>query len=216
MKRHPKPFSVEIKKSRTARQRDTLPPRPLFDAAPTNAAKIFESHKPQMVDELAAPRILPSIVAPVWSNSEAAEPVRHERAPGAKATQTQIAIDLLAVAADGVQDTPAEPSTISQSVLMPDAVVAKETAPPVPGDQSPETTSVKSRSRKKVAQTVAPTMTPERGLQPEYASEAEKIEPPLVERLRRTDHGKPTKRQVAATQLPRHERWKRRLHPAAW
>jgi hypothetical protein len=216
MKRHPKPFSVEIKKSRTANQRDTLPPRRLFDAVPTDAAKIFEPHEPQMVGEPAAPRILPSIVAPVWSNSEATEPVRRKRASGPKAIQTQIEFDLPVIASDDMQDTSAEPSTILQSVLMPDAVIIEETATFANVAQAHETGSPKVRFWKKAARKVAPAMTSERVSQPEHASEAEKIEPLLLERSRRTDHRRPTRHRAAATQLPRHERWKRRLHPAAW
>ncbi len=52
--------------------------------------------------------------------------------------------------------------------------------------------------------------------QPEHASEAEIIKPLLTEGRLRIGDRRRAERQTAAAQLPRHERWKRRLHSAAW
>ncbi len=49
----------------------------------------------------------------------------------------------------------------------------------------------------------------------EETPEAELIWPSAGTRTKAVER-RLTKRQAAATQLPRHERWKRRLHPASW
>ena len=48
MKQNPKPFSVEIKKSRVQGQRNRLPPRRLFATAPAEATKTFLREEPQV------------------------------------------------------------------------------------------------------------------------------------------------------------------------
>ncbi|PVE21032.1 hypothetical protein DC522_28995 [Microvirga sp. KLBC 81] len=59
--------------------------------------------------------------------------------------------------------------------------------------QAQEVESAKAKPRKKAAKIIGPA----RG-------------------SRRADDRRLTERQAAAAQLPRQERWKRRLHPAAW
>jgi hypothetical protein len=46
--------------------------------------------------------------------------------------------------------------------------------------------------------------------------ETDAVNPLPMMTRRKLDHRGLTKRQMAATQLARHERWKRRLHPACW
>src|ERR671921_3023341 len=82
MKHNPKPFSVEIKKSRIPGQRSHLPPRPLFATVRAETTMNFQKEEPQATAKpSAAPRILPSIVGPVWSSSEPVEPVRRKCSP---------------------------------------------------------------------------------------------------------------------------------------
>ena len=84
MKRQQASFSVEIKKSRTQRQQ--LPPRPLFATPPDETSAFIRKAEPQPVAEpVVAPRILPSILAPVSNRSEPVEPVRSKRAVRSKA-----------------------------------------------------------------------------------------------------------------------------------
>ena len=85
MKRQQTSFSVEIKKSRTQAQRHHLPPRPLFDVVPppAEAPQIPQNEAvPKAAEATPAPRILPSIVEPMWSRSEPAEPARRTRSSG--------------------------------------------------------------------------------------------------------------------------------------
>ena len=97
MKRNPKPFAVEIKKSRV--QGRHLPPRRLFEEAPALATKSVQKEEPQAVVEPSpAPRILPSIVEPVWSSSELA----HNRSSG-KVNQEQMEFNLTTSASKGVK-----------------------------------------------------------------------------------------------------------------
>ncbi|MPR12610.1 hypothetical protein [Microvirga tunisiensis] len=216
MKRNPKPFSVEIKKSRGPNQRHQLLPRRLFEMVPVETTQVFQKEEPQAVAEpAAAPRILPSIVEPVWSNSEAVEPVRRRRRSGSKADQGQAELDRNPIA-DGTKDAPAETPMILEAVSQMDTVVVEEAAAPVHEAQPQQTARAKAKLRKKAAKMVRPAMASEPVSQPEQSSETEVIDPLPAERARTTHHLTPTKRQAAAAQLPRHERWKRRLHPAAW
>ena len=180
MKQNPKPFSVEIKKSRVQGQRNHLPPRRLFATAPAEATKTFLREEPQVVAEpSAAPRILPSIVEPMWSSSEPVEPVRCKRSSG-ETGRDQIEFDLAASASEDMENTPKEApvlgKTVSKTVIA--AVVEEEVRPVY--DVRPAEMTVASVALSKVAQ-------------------------------RRM-----TKRLAAAAHLQRDERWKRRLHPAAW
>src|SRR3712207_8815684 len=107
MKRNPKPFSVEIKNSRIQGQRSYLPPRRLFATTPADAPRALQKEEPQrMPDPAAAPRILPSIVEPVWSNTEPAETVRRKR-PSVEANREQMAFNLDGGASENVSEAPA-------------------------------------------------------------------------------------------------------------
>jgi hypothetical protein len=206
MKRHPKPFSVEIKKSRDSGPRSQLPPRRLFEAPLVETTKIFRTEKPQAVTERsAAPRILPSIVEPVWSSSAPVEPVQRKRSSG-KANPEQIELDLAATAAEDVMGAHAEAPVIAKTVLQTkvDPVVAEDTTL-IRNAQSEHSESLTVRSRKSRKK-------PFRAAEAVTASKPE----PRALALLRPGERRLTKRQAAAVQLPRHERWKRRLHPASW
>src|SRR3954453_16423711 len=98
MKRNTKPFSVEIKKSRVQGQRPHRPPRRRFELTLDEAAEIFQKEGPQATVERApAPRILPSIVEPLWSSSEPVEPVRRKRS-SVQACRGQMESELTATA----------------------------------------------------------------------------------------------------------------------
>ncbi|PVE20408.1 hypothetical protein DC522_32510 [Microvirga sp. KLBC 81] len=217
MKRNPKPFSVEIKKSRSPNQRHQLLPRRLFEMVPVETTQVFQKEEPQAVPEpAAAPRILPSIVEPVWRNSEAVEPVRRRRRSGSKVDQGQSELDLNPIAADGTNDAPAETLVILDAVSQMDAAVVAEAAAPVHEAQAQEVESAKAKPRKKAAKIIRPARASEPMSQQEQASATKVSEPLPAERARTTHHLTLTKRPAAAARLPRHERWKRRLHPAAW
>jgi hypothetical protein len=218
MKRKPKPFSVEIKKSRAQGQCHQLLPRRLFGIIPIEPTKVFQKEEPQAVAEpVVVPRILPSILKPVWSNTEGVESVHRKRSLGSKIPQDQMEFDLNAIAPkDAPAETPVTLGAVSQTDV---AAVVEEAAIPVREVPAQKTESTKARSRK-------PRKTASKMLEPETASEpvsqlkqalkAEATEPLPVERSRSTDHRLLTERQAAAAQLPRHERWKRRLHPTVW
>jgi hypothetical protein len=218
MKRNPKPFSVEIKKTRVQGQRSDLPPRRLFATTLAEATKIFQKEEPQAVAEpSAAPRILPSIVEPVWSGSEPIEPVRRGRFSG-EADQGQMEFDLNAIAPDGTVDAPAEPPVMLEAVSQTRNSLIEEAATPVLEIQVRATESAKAKSRgprNKTSKIAEPVSASELVPQPEAVSEPPVIEPAPLNRPQQADHRRLTRRQ-AATQLPRHERWKRRLHSAAW
>src|SRR5690349_7447127 len=85
MKRHLKPFAVEIKKSRVPGQRQQLPPRRLVGIGPAEAEKNLQSEAPVAAAEPAqARRILPSLREPVRAGSERDESVDRKRSTGSK------------------------------------------------------------------------------------------------------------------------------------
>jgi hypothetical protein len=220
MKRNPKPFSVEIKKSRDPGQRRQLPPRGLFETTLVETDTVFRKEEAQaVVAPSAAPRILPSIVEPVWSSSEPVEPVRRKSSPRSKPNQSQMKFNLNAIASEGATDAPAATPMMLKAVPQTDASPVEEAASPILEVQAQETKSTKTRSRKprkKASKIVEPVTAPEPVSQRETTSETQVIGPPLVSASRQADHHRLTMRQAAAAQLPRHERWKRRLHSAAW
>jgi hypothetical protein len=217
MKRHQKPFSVEIKKSRVQDQRHYLPPRRLFELPPAKATSIFQEEVPQtMAKPLAAPRILPSILEPARSNSEAVEPVRRRSSRRSKSNQAQMDLDLRATAAEGVIDRPAEAPVMLEAVSRTDASLAEDVGAPALEVQAQKTEGTNATARKKASKIVEPVTAHDPVSEPETISKAQVIEPPLVNRLPQADHRRLNRRQAAAAQLPRHERWKRRLHSAAW
>ena len=122
MKRQQSSFSVEIKKSRTQAQRPHLPPRPLFEVVPpaAEARQILQTEAgPKVAEPASAPRILPSIVEPMWRRSEPAESTRRNRSSG-ETKPGQMVFDLNAVAED-VNDGPAE-TPVHAVVALPTAI----------------------------------------------------------------------------------------------
>ncbi len=211
MKRNLKPFSVEIKKSRAQGQRDYLPPRHLFATSQVEATKVFHKDEPRVVPEpSAALRILPSIVEPVWSRSEPVEPVPRKR-PSVEANRRQMELDLTAAASEDMKDAhagaPASAKTVHQADNAP---VDAEEVLPVHAVQPAQRNGVKAKprkARKKTSGTAGQEIVSEPI--PETAMTASVVSSKAVQR-------RITKRLAAAAQLPRHERWKGRLHPTAW
>ena len=197
---------MRSKKSRDPGQRNQLPPRRLFEATLVEATKVFRKEEPQAVAELsAAPRIPPSIVEPMWSSSVPVEPVRRKRFSG-KAGPEQIELDLAATAAEDVLGAHAEAPMIVKAVLQTDlASVVTEDTTLVRNAQSEQSESLSVRSRK----------SRKKPFRAAEAVTASKPEPRALALLRPSER-RLTKRQAAAAQLPRYERWKRRLHPASW
>jgi hypothetical protein len=212
MKRNTKPFSVEIKKSRVQGQRSHLPPRRLFELTLVEAPEIFQKEEPQATVERApAPRILPSIVEPVWGSSEPVEPVRRNRF-SVKARRGQMKSDRTATDFEVAENAHAGDQVSARAVPQTDgALDDAETPPPVHDVQPAQGEDVRAGSRKprKKAPAVG-----EQEIASEIVLEAEMTGPsvpPSNAVPRRL-----TKRLAAAAQLPRHERWKGRLHPAVW
>jgi hypothetical protein len=212
MKRNPKPFSVEIKKSRVQNLGSQLPPKRLFETRPGDATQVFHKEEPQSVVEPSpAPRILPSIVEPMWSGLEPVEPIRHKRS-SVETNRGQMELDLTAIASGDVKHAFARAQATADAVMPTDvAPVIAEDAAPVHDVQSAQGESVKAKSRKprkKVSQAVEPAMAfipmPETENKPEPAVTSKVVQRRLTKRL------------AAAAQLPRNERWKRRLHPMSW
>lgn len=207
MKHNSKPFSVEIKKSRVQGQHTHLPPRRLFTTTPAEAPKVFQKEEPQVVPEPpAAPRILPSIVEPMWRSSESVETARRKR-PSMQANREQMEFNLDGSAAEGVADAPAEAPVSAKAIPQSDGTFDEaENTTPVHDRQPAQGEGVRVKSRKKgsgiVEQGITSEPTPETGVTTSVVSSK------AVQR-------RMTKRLAAAAQLPRHERWKGRLHPAA-
>ena len=218
MKRNPKPFSVEIKKSRTQNLGSQLPPKRLFETRPGDATQGLQKEEPQSVaGPSPAPRILPSIVESVWSGSEPVEPIRHKRS-SVETNRGQIELDLTTTASGDVKHALARAQATIDAVMPTDVTpVVAEDAASVHDVRSAQGESVKAKSRKswkKLSQAVEPAMAfipmPEAEDTPEPAViAAPAVTSKIVQR-------RLTKRLAAAAQLPRNERWKRRLHPTSW
>jgi hypothetical protein len=211
MKRNSKPFSVEIKKSRVQGQRAPLPPRHLFATTPAEVPKVSQKDEPRVVPEPSAtPRILPSIAEPMWSSSEPVETARRKRSSG-EANQGQMELDLTAAASEDVKDAHAGAPVSSKNVSQADnAPVDAEDALPVHDIQPGQGSGVEAKSRKPQKKASA---TVKQKIASEPIPEAE-VPTPSVES--KVVQRRMTNRLAAAAQLPRHERWKGRLHPAAW
>lgn len=211
MKHNPKPFSVEIKKFRVRGQRNYLPPTRLFATTPAEVTNVFQKEEPRVVTEPSAtPRILPSIGEPVWSSSEYVETTRRKR-PSVEANRGQIEFNLTAAASEDVKESHAEAPASAKAVPEVDnAPVDAEDALPVHDVQPVQGDGMKAKSRKPQKR-AAGTVEPEKTSEPIPAAEmpAPSVELKVAQR-------RMTKRLAAAAQLPRHERWKGRLHRAAW
>jgi hypothetical protein len=219
MKRNLKPFTVEIKKSRVHSQNHQLPPKRLFATVRVEVPKTIRPEEPQAVAEQPAPRrILPSIVEPVWSRREPVEPVRRKQPSGSEAPQEQIEPDLEGLSSEPLQHAPAEAPVISKGMSRTDdPPVVEADVEPVHEVQIQDAETVKAKPRKArgpaseiIEQVVAS------GPMSESASAPEAADPSPVVTPRKLSHHGLTRRQAAAGRLPRHERWKRRLHPACW
>ena len=211
MKHNSKPFSVEIKKSRVPGQRTHLPRRPLFATVPAEATKVFQKEEPQVVPgPSAAPRILPSIVEPVWSSSERVETARRKR-PSVEANREQMEFNLDASASEDVADSPAETPVSAEATPQTDGTWddPEDTrgVHPVQTAQGEGVKAMSRKPRKKASGAIEQEITSEP--RPDPAMTASGVSLKAVQR-------RMTKRLAAATKLPRHERWKGRLHPAAW
>jgi hypothetical protein len=134
--------------------------------------------------------------------------------------QEQIERDLDAMDPMRSQDTSAETPVISEGMLQADVSPAvKEDAQPVHGAQIQKADAVKAKSRKlrrQASETVEQTVSSEPMSEPASSPETDAVNPLPMMTLRKLDHRRLTKRQAASAQLPRHERWKQRLHPACW
>jgi hypothetical protein len=221
MKRNPKSFSVEIKKPRFQGQRHSLPPRLLFEPVPAATASFPQREEQQGVAQpVATPRILPSIVKPLWSDAEPVEPVRGEQSLQPEAIQGQMDLDLNERAPEDAKDAPGETLVISEAQSHTDtATDTGDAAGSVHEPHAQETESAKSTSRqpqKKASQVLEPALLSEPVSQPQQASKAQIVGPLRMKGRARAGDRRQTKRQTAAAQLPRQERWKRRLPPAAW
>jgi hypothetical protein len=219
MKRNPKPFSVEIKKSRVQGQRHQLPPRRLLGLTPAQATKSVHAEEPQAVAKLsAAPRILPSILEPVRSHSEAVAPVRRKSSPRSKPHQDQGEFDLSATASKGATGGPAETPALLEAVSQMEASPVEEAAAPALEVQTQEAESAKTKSRrprKKSSEAIEKMTASKPMLESEHTPEAAVIGSTVATSSKAVER-RLTKRLAAAAQLPRNERWKRRLHPTSW
>ena len=187
MKRQQTSFSVEIKKSRTQGQRPHLPPRPLFEVVPpaAEARQILQTEAvPKVAEPTSAPRILPSIVEPLWNRPEPAEPARRKRSSG-QTKPGQMEFDLNAATED-MNDGPAE-TPVHAVVALPTATAAAAAAAVEKGATSTHDTqpvsgkSAKSHARtvrEKVPAAVAPAQA-EPAPEAEPTRHAEMIEPSL-------------------------------------
>jgi hypothetical protein len=112
--------------------------------------------------------------------------------------------DLNASASKEAKEAFPDMPVIAQGASQPDPVIIPEEATiPAHGAQPHQSARPKAKSLKKAPKMVELAMASEPVSLPEPSSETA-----VIEALSR--------RQAAAAHLPRHERWKRRLHPAAW
>ena len=220
MKRHQKFFSVEIKKSRTQGQRQQLPPRPLFATPPDETSAFIRKAEPQPVAEpVVAPRILPSILASVSNRSEPVEPVRSKRTVRSKAEQSQNQLDLYPDEARNLGNIPDTPSSLERGLPMDIAPMAQEDMLPLLevriDDIGIGETKARVR-RKKPSEFVALGQEAEPAPPQPSPAPADLLRSSVFVISPKAMPARLTKRHAAAAQLPRNERWKRRLHPATW
>jgi hypothetical protein len=211
MKRNTKPYSVEIKKSRIQGQRSHLPPRRLFELTLVEATEIFQKEEPQATVERApVPRILPSIVEPLRSSSEPVEPARRKRS-SIEVRRGQMESDLTATAFEDAETAHAGDQVSPRAVPQTDrALDDADGLTPVHDIQPAQGEDVRAGSRKprKKAPAVGEQEIASQTIEAEMTGPSVPLSNAVPRRL--------TKRLAAAAQLPRHERWKGRLHPAAW
>jgi len=217
MKRNTKPFSVEIKKSRIPGQLHHLPPRRLFEPMPVEPSKIVQKEEREAAAEPSpVPRILPSIVEPMWSSLGATELVRRNDS-AAETHREQMELDLTTSASGDVKETHLDVPVITE--VVPQVAIATEQDTMSVHDVQPVQVQIAKASSRKLTRKASRVVEQMESHQPaddlEQTPEAaltwsSALTPPKAVKLRLT------KRQAAAVQLPRHERWKRRLHPTSW
>jgi len=209
MKRNTKPFSIEIKKPRVPGQRHQLPPGRLFELTSIEPATIVQKEGPQAPAKLApAPRILQSIVKPVWGSTD---PVGREPSPK-QDNREQLEPDLTVAASDMHSAVPIATEAVVQADM---ADAGADTAPihnlhSVLGGSSKKERKPRKRSPEVIEQVIPPELTSRAERVPEPVI-LEVLMPPSPDAIQR----RRTKRLAEAAQLPRSERWKRRLHPAS-
>ena len=220
MKRQQKLFSVEIKKSRTPGPWHHLPPRRLFTTPPDVTSAFIRTAEPQDGSEaMAAPRILPSIIEPVPGNPEPVEPVRRKRMAKSKNAEGQIEFDLPADGAKDLEGLPKTLPTLDPRLQADFARSEVESITPVPEVRVDDsgTSETKAQTRpKKLSEFDEPVEASTLASQPSPVSEADSLRIPASVTSSKAIPTRLSKRQSAADQLPRSERWKRRLHPATW
>jgi len=211
MKRNSKPFSVEIKKARVPGSRSHLPPKPLF-AALAEPTLIVQKDEPEPASKLsAAPRILPSIVEPVWGSSEPTTSIRLNGS-SLPEVQRQMEFNLDPDASEVVSNRHAEMPVRVKTVPQAFSTTADaEDAVPVDDVEPAQGQRVRAKPRKR-RKTISEAMQHPTTSDP--IPEAERTALPAASL--KASQRRRTNRQAAAAQLPRHERWKGRLHPAAW
>lgn len=215
MKRNTKPFSVEIKKSRVQGQIHHLPPRRLFEPTPVEPSEIVQKESSRaMARSARAPRILPSIVGPVWNSAELVEPIR--RAPSSKQdNRREMELDLSAAPFEAQAEAQSAVLTVAEAVSEADMAAAGGDATPVHEAHPVQGDSPKKarKPRKRDPEVVEQLMQPEPLSRPERLPEPVIPEVSMLPSSEAIQHRR-TKRLAEAAQLPRAERWKRRLHPA--
>ena len=180
-------------------------------------SQIVQKEEPQAAAEISpVPRILPSIVEPMWGSSGAAEPV-HRKVSVGEPHQVQMELALTTSASGDAKEAHSDVPETSGSV--PQVDIAPEQDPISVQDTQPvQAKSAKDRSREQTrkASRVVEQVDPQQPMDDfEQTAGAELpwsptlTSPKVVKR-------RLTKRQAASVQLPRQERWKRRLHPASW
>jgi hypothetical protein len=120
-------------------------------------------------------------------------------------------LDLTAAASENVKDAHAgAPARANNLPKADNAPVDTEDALPVHDVQPAQGNGMKAKSRK-------PRKKSSGTAEQEIASEPlPEVETPAPSVESKVAQRRITKRLAAAAQLPRHERWKGRLHPAAW
>jgi hypothetical protein len=221
MKRNSKPFSVEIKKSRIQSDRIHLPPKHLFEGLQAEISRIFEKDVSQAVAEPSAPsrRILPSIIEPFSSSSEPVETDQRKHSVAA-APLAQIKFDWSEVVPEDTEDRHAQaPVRVEPRSEIPVSATVAEGVAPVRDIPSAGRDSAQANTRKARKKTYKPaeaTVSYGSLSQPERLPAAEVAQTAVSERPFRSSDRRQIDRQAAAAQLPRQERWKRRLPSAAW
>ncbi|MBQ0821226.1 MULTISPECIES: hypothetical protein [Microvirga] len=217
MKRNTRPFSVEIKKSRIPSHPHHLPPKPLFEPAPVEPAKVFQREEPEAAAKPSpVPRMLLSIIEPIWGSSDPAEPARRKHsAPGGN--REQVELDLAMSASEDAKK--AHSVVPGGTEVMPQADIATEenamSGHDVQAMQGESAKASPRRPTRKTSEVVEQIEASQPMGDLEETPDAEFTWPSAVTSPQAVDR-RLIKRQAAAIQLPRHERWKRRLHPASW